>query len=776
MGQEIPYRASFLRVVLVLAAVLAIAGLPAAFAKRAPEPAWPVQLASLPRVVLAEHPTDRVGLEWTSRLTGRLQAAFGLDAGPFTGDAETVARAYLAQQAERFGLRAGLDDLRLDAAQQVPGGWHVRFTQTVNGVDVWRAGLVVSLNADGTRVTSVVSDYDPLLAGRAGFAAAALDERAALAAAAAAFGLPSDAQAMRAALTGEPRVTLQIVRDGDVPGGTANLAYRVLLSTADPTGEWVARIDAATGALLGVEDGRVFIDGSGMPFDPDPLTTAQVLYGGNYSDNNDADTAELNAQRFTRALYGITYSGGVYTLNGPFVHITNFEAPNDPAVTSPTPDGFVFTRNQQGFEDVNAYFNIDTSQRYIQALGFNNIQNGSITVDTHGLNGDDNSYYQPGSNRIAYGEGGVDDAEDADVLLHEYGHAIQSGSVPGWGGGQEGSMGEGFGDYWAGSSSGAISSYHENWVFNWDGHNPFWAGRVLDSTLHYPEGIQGEVHHDGPIWSAPLWQSWHEVGRTVMDRLVLKSHFYLGTSATMPQGASAVMQADHDLYDGLHAATLDYYFTARGFFTTDQYQEPAITHTPLPDTGDPGPYLVQCAIQSGRPLVAGSVKIVYGVNGAFDHEAVMVPHGGIASYEGTIQSMGGDVVINYYIKAKNSDGWQGTSPRGAEYTHYEFSVTGSSGVDDKGTPRALITLQPNPVVPGGGIRLALPATRAGSLAIYDLQGRKVRTLADGALSAGTTEYSWDGRNDAGQPVGPGMYFVRLAAGDAVAVRKVILSR
>jgi hypothetical protein len=247
----------------------------------------------------------------------------------------------------------------------------------------------------------------------------------------------------------------------------------------------------------------------------------------------------------------------------------------------------------------------------------------------------------------------------------------------------------------------------------------------------------------------------------------------------MPQGAAAIMQGDHDLYDGLHAGTLDYYFTARGFFPSGQYEVPEITHTPLPDTGNPGPYYVRCDVHTARPLVAGSVKVVYGVNGAFDHETVLQPVGGtLAGYDGWMDSMGGDVLVNYYIKAKNTDGWQGTAPRGAEYTHYEFTVTGSSSAGEAGAriSRPALTLGSNPLLIGGGIRLALPAALDGTLAVYDLAGRKVRTLASGALPAGSTEFAWDGRNDAGQSAGPGLFFVRLAAGDAVVTRKLILSR
>ena len=40
----------------------------------------------------------------------------------------------------------------------------------------------------------------------------------------------------------------------------------------------------------------------------------------------------------------------------------------------------------------------------------------------HGFNGADNSSYSPGTGRLQFGEGGVDDAEDSDVVHHELGH------------------------------------------------------------------------------------------------------------------------------------------------------------------------------------------------------------------------------------------------------------------------------------------------------------------------------------------------------------------
>ncbi len=55
----------------------------------------------------------------------------------------------------------------------------------------------------------------------------------------------------------------------------------------------------------------------------------------------------------------------------------------------------------------------------------------------------------------------------------------------------------------------------------------------------------------------------------------------------------------------------------------------------------------------------------------------------------------------------------------------------------------------------------LPAATPARLSIFDVQGRKVRTVVDGPLSAGRTISVWDGRGDAGQVVGSGVYFARL---------------
>jgi hypothetical protein len=220
------------------------------------------------------------------------------------------------------------------------------------------------------------------------------------------------------------------------------------------------------------------------------------------------------------------------------------------------------------------YFHLDQSQRYMQTLGFTGatgIIERPIRVDTDGANGADNSFYSPGNpDYLSFGHGCVDDNEDVDVILHEYGHAIQANINANWDGGDTGAMGEGFGDYWAGSYSystpnGASGDYGK--VYTWDGAAGCWDGRRMDVTANqYNPSATYEAHdYVGPVlgdelWSTPLFQALVAlmdlgVPRAEVDQIILESHFGLGANLKMPDMAYATIQAACTLYpDGQHAS------------------------------------------------------------------------------------------------------------------------------------------------------------------------------------------------------------------------------
>jgi len=88
-----------------------------------------------------------------------------------------------------------------------------------------------------------------------------------------------------------------------------------------------------------------------------------------------------------------------------------------------------------------------------------------------------------------------------------------------------------------------------------------------------------------------------------------------------------------------------------------------------------------------------------------------------------------------------------------------------TAVDDGATPpRLTLAAWPNPFNPSVTLTFGLPAAGGTELAVFDLRGRRVRTLLRAELSADEHAVTWDGRDDAGHAVPAGSYLCRLTSG------------
>lgn len=81
---------------------------------------------------------------------------------------------------------------------------------------------------------------------------------------------------------------------------------------------------------------------------------------------------------------------------------------------------------------------------------------------------------------------------------------------------------------------------------------------------------------------------------------------------------------------------------------------------------------------------------------------------------------------------------------------------------------------PNPFNPSTSISFVLPGAARVRVEVFDVGGRRVRTLLDGAMIAGRHSVRWDGTSDHGTQVASGTYFYRLTAGKRVISRKMLL--
>ena len=491
-----------------------------------------------------------------------------------------------------------------------PSGETFRYYHTVNGVEVFDSSVAVHVS-NKNQVTYHASTFDGTVE--------TIDTNPSI----------SEEDALNAAKTA---LNIQgYISQKDVKLyvynklGSSKLVYRVTTMSEFRTGNWETIVDAKTGTVLSTKDIAIYekdtcdeknpvIDrnpikpfamatGTAMVFDPDPLTKTGNVYGGNYVDNNDQTNAELDAARTAVTLLDIQFDGTNYRLKGPYTEIAELGAPSTGLFLQPSSD-FSFTRDQQGFEAANCYHHIDKSFRYINddlGIPLVSIYNGGVVrYDPHGANGADNSFYSAGS--LQFGEGGVDDAEDMDVILHELGHGlhdfITNGNLS-----QVNGLSEGTGDYWANSYKRSLglwtpsdASYY--YVFGWDGHNPFWPGRVTNYPAMYPGGLTGSIHTDGQIWSTVLLEIWEIIGREKMDAAVWEGLAMTNSGTNQQNAAIAVRQAAIDM--GYTCAEIDAFtdrFTARGYVLPNYVCDPnacdisdieTTNISPCNDNGTPG--------------------------------------------------------------------------------------------------------------------------------------------------------------------------------------------
>jgi hypothetical protein len=216
---------------------------------------------------------------------------------------------------------------------------------------------------------------------------------------------------------------------------------------------------------------------------------------------------------------------------------------------------------------------------YLETLGYTGKRRlfaDGLEVNARGTDAD-NSQYSPGERRLIFGTGDVDDAEDGEVVLHEFGHALQDVICPDFGQSpQAAAMGEGFGDYLAGSFFAAHKpARYRDVVMAWDGARGEGDPpciRRLDSALTYESfdhGPRADEHDNGQIWSATLWDIWNAMPRREADRIIIDSHFQLDGFTTFARGARAILDADRNLYRGEHEASLRRVFHRRGIGPVD---------------------------------------------------------------------------------------------------------------------------------------------------------------------------------------------------------------
>jgi hypothetical protein len=298
----------------------------------------------------------------------------------------------------------------------------------------------------------------------------------------------------------------------------------------------------------------------------------QVFYANpvqSLRDESLTDQKDTNYAALRKAYRSVTLTDldGSGTLTGRYAKVVSSTGH---AATKP----FIYTRDDDRFEQVMGYYWITQAQHYLQTLRLRRPANARQQLLRIDQFGGDNSFYRDGDKKltITLGKGGVDDGEDGEVIVHEYGHAVQDDQVPGFGTTPEaGAIGEAFGDYLAVEVSTWVTGnrFQVPCVADWDSVS-YTAGdaihclRRVDGTKHYPEDVENEVHADGEMWSAALWQARNAIGSAATaDSIIVDAQFDFTPGISFRDAALRTIAAAGS--NKTAAAAFRKAFTDRGF-------------------------------------------------------------------------------------------------------------------------------------------------------------------------------------------------------------------
>ena len=513
--------------------------------------------------------------------------------------------------------------------------------------------------------------------------------------------------------------------------GLPVFCWRVQIPAAKPLGDWEILINAASGQVSKIEDRLCYLRGSGLVFDPDPITATE---DSTLQDDNDAADAVPEEAYSEVALADIAQDNDEnYILTGPWVDTSPTEerARMDDTV-------FHFDREDDRFEEVMAYYHLDRQARYLRSIGYEDLPPSPQRINVNGID-DDYSFFSPYTGIITTGSGGVDDAEDADILLHEYGHALIQRVLEDWRGGDTELLAEGLCDYLAGDWSLHYSPdfqpYH---LFNWDGHNEFWDGRILNSDYTYPEVADREPHDAGQLWSSLLTEIRQASGRRDLWNQVVIDHLYsLADSITVPEAAAALLESDLTIANGEFRRLIVEACERREILPSGLYS-PRISHIPLRDTENIySSRVVSAVIRSEFQLDQDRLWLIYAVDDD-ETDSLLLELSDLQRdrYGARLPSPHREADVSYYISVADTSGVFSADPAGAPLERHTFHV----GPDRIPPVIVAVDSLPNSVFPEGEIVVSARVTDNIAVEEVSLFWYYGRMEPGGFVSLERTEY------------------------------------
>jgi len=226
------------------------------------------------------------------------------------------------------------------------------------------------------------------------------------------------------------------------------------------------------------------------------------------------------------------------------------------------------------FQQLNAFYYATELKNLLVGLGADLASLGLVNINAH-CNVENNAYYSPSSKRVCLGYALISGkpiwaADDADVVIHEVGHAINhnlaSTSIMN-SSGEASALDEAIADYWA------LTILNDGQLSEWF-LGALGASYVRDATQNqfYPQSMVYQIHEDSRVIAQTLWGLRSSLGRATTDALVKRSVQLLPASTRFKDFYQAFYDASGPAFLNLSAgqrATIVSAFTAKGLHRVD---------------------------------------------------------------------------------------------------------------------------------------------------------------------------------------------------------------
>ncbi|MCK5686215.1 two-component system regulatory protein YycI [bacterium] len=430
-----------------------------------------------------------------------------------------AATQYLAEKADLFLLR---DDLKAAKVLSGPNSKHVMFQQTYKGLPIFESTLHVHFDSSD-KICLVNGGYIYNTQPR-------LNDKSIISKTDAINNVIKKIRPATHKLHSSKIVYINNRNSELVP------AYSLKIITEEPVGNWLACVDRKTGEIISLEDHIMYskeVTGKGYVYKDHPDLSDKIL----------EDLLHLSGEGMLKGKWAIA-------LNEDFDEAKNAD------------HQFLYNNDNTHFDEVLVYYNVNQVHDYAKnVLNFDKMDSSPMRATVHVRDNYDNAYFMPWTGGIYFGDGNKfnDLSQEGSVLFHEYGHAMLA-KIVSYSGGEAGAINEAQADYIACTMTND-SELGEYVCAKIDRPNI----RDMENDTHYPEDIQNEVHHDGKIWGAALWDIRQEIGQEDADQVLHQYKFFLPKYNGKFVGArQAVLKAEKSLYNGKYAEIIENILDARG--------------------------------------------------------------------------------------------------------------------------------------------------------------------------------------------------------------------